>query len=165
MAAIRGRSALHPQPFDLAAVAREVADGADDAGAVVTFTGRVRHDDQVVALEFETYPEMADAELGRIRDALVAAHAPRGLLGLTLLHRSGRLEVGEEVVLVAAAARHRAIAFQVAAEAMEVLKHQAPIWKREARADGSVRWVPGAHERADGPEAAVTESDLVRPKQ
>lgn len=123
-------------PFDLAAELRGFG-GA--AGAVVTFTGIVRDDSgSTVALEIEHYPGMTERALQEYGAEAAARFA---LLDWLIVHRHGRLEVGAPIMMVAAAARHRAAAFQAAEYLMDWLKSRAPFWKREIGADGAARWV------------------------
>ncbi|MBW3582590.1 MAG: molybdenum cofactor biosynthesis protein MoaE [Euryarchaeota archaeon] len=131
-----------------AAVRRLASGGAGAVGAVVSFAGVVRADrlpgssgvEAVTEIEFECFPEMAEAELGRIRAEAIERFA---LSGLVVVHRTGRLKVGEEIVLVAAAARHRQAAFEAAAWVMDRIKERVPLWKREHGDAGGRRWVEG----------------------
>jgi len=116
------------------------------AGGIVSFVGKVRRDDAVEQLELKHYApltlrgmeELAEAALGRWP-----------LEGLLLHHRTGRMQPGEPIVLVAAAARHRRDAFEAADFAMDHLKSDAWFWKREKRADGW-HWIdPRAEDHAD----------------
>jgi molybdopterin synthase catalytic subunit len=82
---------------------------------------------------------MAEAEIGRIA---AAAQARWPLLGLSIVHRHGRIAPGEPIVLVVAASAHRQAAFEAAAFLMDYLKTRAPFWKKEHRADGTAGdWV------------------------
>jgi len=138
-----GRSALVDAPLDAGGLAREVADRSGGrAGAQVTFTGLVRADRvgalRVRALEFEAYPEMAAAELERIR---VEAGRRHGLVACSVLHRLGAVAVGAPSVVVVAAAAHRAEAFQAAAWVMDEVKRRLPVWKRAVDGGGGRTWV------------------------
>ena len=106
-------------------------------GAVATFTGYVRGDDGLTALILEHYSGMTEREIARI-----AAEAEKRwpISGVTIIHRVGRLKVGERIVLVAVASSHRAAAFAACEFLMDYLKIHAPFWKQEERADGT-RWV------------------------
>lgn len=107
------------------------------AGAVVTFVGLVRDNHAgraVVALEYEAYPEMAEAELRALSLAVAAEY---DLHGIAIRHRVGKLAVGETSVVIAVAAAHRGAAFAACAEALERLKRTVPIWKKEYYADGA----------------------------
>jgi molybdopterin synthase catalytic subunit len=112
-----------------------------DAGAVVTFAGIVRrrghHLPDVVRLEYEAYLEMAEAVLAEI-----AVEIEREWPGVRVAihHRTGALAVGEIAVVVAAAAEHRAPAFEACRAAIDRLKLRAPIWKKEIGESGEA-WV------------------------
>ena len=123
---------VQPGTFDPGA---EAAALERAAGAVATFTGLVRSEDgRLAALELEHYPGMAEAALQRVAQE-AAARWP--LTALTLVHRHGRLAVGERIVFVGAASRHRDAAFDAARFVMDYLKTDAPFWKKEHPADGS----------------------------
>ena len=125
---------LCAEPFDAAREEALLLQGRTDIGALVCFTGLCRNEaGTLAALELEHYPGMAESEIAAIAaDAL--ARWP--LQGLTVLHRYGLIRPGEKIVLVAAAARHRAEAFAAAEFLMDYLKTRAPFWKKEHRADG-----------------------------
>lgn len=127
-------------------VAFEVAGG--ESGAVVSFTGICRSENgRLAALEIEHYPAMAQTAIGQIAEN---AGARWPLKALTVVHRYGRIVPGETIVLVAAASAHRDAAFEAARFVMDYLKTDAPFWKREHLADGSVgAWVDAkAHDDA-----------------
>lgn len=120
----------------------DVADEIDaltstEAGAVASFVGLVRGGDGLSALTLEHYPGMTEAEIARI---VQEAQARWTLSGVTVIHRVGRLEIGERIVLVAVAAAHRGEAFEACQFLMDYLKTRAPFWKQEER-DGETRWV------------------------
>jgi molybdopterin synthase catalytic subunit len=129
-----------PRPdFDAGAEARQLAAGRTDVGAVVTFTGICRGVEAgapVAAMTLEHYPGMAEAEIARhVEDA----QARWPLLGVTVIHRYGRMVPGDNIVLVVTAASHRGDAF--AAEfLMDYLTTRAPFWKKEECAQGTT-WV------------------------
>jgi molybdopterin synthase catalytic subunit len=126
---------LQREPFDAAAEAAKLRSGRSDIGALVTFTGICRADEggaPLVAMTLEHYPGMAEAEIGR---HVEAAERRWPLLGLTVIHRYGRLEPGEEIVLVVTAAAHRQDAFAAAEFLMDYLKTRAPFWKQVEYAD------------------------------
>jgi len=134
------RVRLQAEDFDAAAESAALARGRHDVGAVVTFTGICRGSDQgepVAAMTLEHYPGMAEAEIAR---HVEEASRRWRLLGATVIHRHGRLVPGDNVVLVATAARHRQEAFAAAEFLMDYLKTRAPLWKREERASGA-SWV------------------------
>ena len=103
---------LQREPFDVAAEVERMTHGRTDIGAVVTFTGLCRADENgrpIAALTLEHYPGMAEAEIGR---HVEEAYARWPLLDVTVIHRFGRLEPGDVIVLVATASSHREAAFQ-----------------------------------------------------
>jgi molybdopterin synthase catalytic subunit len=107
------------------------------AGAIVLFVGTVRDEHagrRVTALEYEAYEEMAARVLAEVGAALEAA-APG--VRVALLHRVGRLEVGDCAVVIACSAPHRAEAFEACREAIERLKREVPVWKKELGEDGA----------------------------
>ena len=122
------------EAFDAAYEAAALTAGRSDIGALVTFTGLVRTDENLAALTLEHYPAMTARQL-----AAIAAEAESRwpLLGGIIVHRHGRLLPGEAIVLVAIASAHRAPAFAAAEFLMDWLKTRAPFWKHDG-AD----WVP-----------------------
>ncbi len=128
------------EDFDLAAEVSALNRGRTDIGAVVTFSGLCRDEAGALnALELEHYPGMAEAEISRICHEAVQRF---GLQGATAIHRFGRIEPGENIVLVVTASPHRQAAFDGANFIMDFLKASAPFWKKEHRADGSAgEWV------------------------
>jgi len=133
---------LTEQPIDLPAILQTVR--SDDAGAVVLFLGTVRaktEDKTVAWLEYECYLEMARPILEQLASE---AQSRWNLLGCCVVHRMGRVSVGELSVAIACVAPHRAEAFQAAQWLIDQLKHQAPIWKKEYFTDGASRWVSGS---------------------
>ena len=141
------RIVVAPEPFDVGAEVNDFTAGVPDCGAVVSFTGLVRGDDGAEAMEIEHYPGMTEKALGEIAEEA----ARRWSLGDVLVrHRHGRLAVGETIMMVATAARHRRDAFEAAEFLMDYLKSRAPFWKREITPDGA-RWV----DAKDGDEAAL----------
>lgn len=128
---------VQSEDFDVAAELAALNARAPGAGAVATFTGHVRPEPGLAALILEHYPAMTEAEIARhVEDA----RAKWPLLGVTVIHRVGRLAPGARIVLVAVASSHRRAAFEACAFLMDFLKAHAPFWKREERADGT-RWV------------------------
>lgn len=127
---------LSADPFDPNAILSGF--GADaSCGAVASFIGQVRAGDGMAALELEHYPGVTEKALRRIAETA----AERWSLSQALIHhRVGRMELGEPIVLVAAAAPHRRAALDATAYMIDVLKTQAPFWKREHCPDGS-RWI------------------------
>lgn len=126
--------------FDIAAEIAALTAGRTDVGAVVTFSGLCRDEaGRLSALELEHYPGMAEGEIGRIAGQAVQRWP---LQGLTVIHRYGWINPGENIVLVVAASSHRQAAFQAADFLMDYLKSRAPFWKKEHRKDGGAGgWV------------------------
>jgi molybdopterin synthase catalytic subunit len=127
---------IQREDFDVGAEIAGLAQGRTDVGAVATFTGICRGDG-IVAMTLEHYPGMAEAEIER---HVAEAKARWPLLGVTVIHRYGRLVPGDNIVLVAAASSHREAAFAAAEFLMDYLKTQAPFWKKEERSAGA-DWV------------------------
>jgi len=131
---------LQREDFDVAAEAATLTRGRSDIGAVVSFTGICRgaeSGEPIVALNLEHYPDMAEAEIARhVEDA--KARWP--LLGVTVIHRHGRITPGENIVLVVTASSHREAAFAAAEFLMDYLKTRAPFWK-QVEAAGGKTWV------------------------
>jgi molybdopterin synthase catalytic subunit len=137
------RVVVQSAPFDFGAEASAFAAGATGAGAVVTFTGLVRDNGgQLAAMEIEHYPGMTEKAI----TAMVAEAQTRwSLTDALVIHRHGRLQAAEPIMMVATAARHRAAAFAAAEFLMDYLKSRAPFWKKELSADGA-EWVAARDE-------------------
>jgi molybdopterin synthase catalytic subunit len=131
---------VQAEDFDLATELALHRQSAGDLGAVVTFTGLCRSDGGTLqALELEHFPGMAEEEIGRVVEE---AETRWPLLGLTVIHRFGRIAVGEQIVLVITASAHRQAAFEAADFLMDYLKTRAPFWKKEWLKEGaSSGWV------------------------
>jgi molybdopterin synthase catalytic subunit len=130
--------ALTAEPIDTAAVLAAV-EGPEEGG-VVLFLGRVRRSSRgrtVERLDYEAYPPMAEDELAALADEAVFW---LGAARVAIVHRTGRLEVGEIAVAIAVAAPHRAQAFAACSWLIDALKERAPIWKKEWYEDGS-QWI------------------------
>lgn len=116
---------------------------ADSDGAILLFTGVVRDHHQgrsVTELSYEAYEEMAASALRRICKEVCG----RFEIGdVAVVHRVGRLEIGEISVAIAVAAPHRDPAYKASREIIERLKREVPIWKKERYADGGESWVEG----------------------
>jgi molybdopterin synthase catalytic subunit len=142
--------------FDIAAEIAALTKGRTDVGAVVSFSGICRGNDDgetIAALTLEHYPGMAEAEIARHAETAMSRWP---LNGLTVIHRVGRIAPGENIVLVLTASQHRQAAFAAAEFLMDYLKANAPFWKREEGADGT-GWVD-AHSRDDAAAARWTKS-------
>src|SRR5258705_3572467 len=130
--------------FDTGHEIAALTKGRSDVGAVVTFSGICRgseNGEPIAALTLEHYPGMAEAEIKRHTDEAISRWP---LTGLTVVHRVGRINPGENNVLVLAASQHRQAAFQAAEFLMDYLKANAPFWKREESTAGT-GWVDARH--------------------
>lgn len=119
-----------------------VADPA--AGGTCVFVGTVRDASpagEVTGLHYEAWDELADGRLREIADEL---HDRWPLRKVAILHRIGDLAVGEASVVIACSAAHRAEAFEACRHAIERLKEDVPIWKKEALVSGEAEWVMGS---------------------
>ena len=126
--------------FDTAREIAALSKGRTDIGAVVSFSGICRGSEDggsIAALTLEHYPEMAEAEIMRHAETAMSRWP---LLGLTVIHRVGRIDPGENIVLVLTASQHRQAAFQAAEFLMDYLKANAPFWKREESQKGT-SWI------------------------
>ncbi len=133
--------ALTHDPIDHHALTESVR--RDGCGAVVLFLGTVRDltgEQVTVFLDYEAYPPMAEKKLSEI-EAEVRRRWPVG--EVAMVHRLGRLEVGEVSVAVAVSTPHRADAFEACRYAIDTLKELVPIWKKENAPDGSSSWIEG----------------------
>jgi molybdopterin synthase catalytic subunit len=131
---------IQREPFDTAAETARLTRGRGDVGAVVTFAGICRGDEAgqpIAALTIEHYPGMAEAE---IESHVAQARERWPLSGVSVIHRFGRIQPGEDIVLVVTASAHRDAAFAAAEFLMDYLKTRAPFWKQVERADGTT-WV------------------------
>ena len=128
--------------------------GAASDGAVLLFRGIVRNQNEgrpVDHLDYDAYVQMAEKTLAEI----VSEARERWEVGeVRVVHRIGRLEIGEASVAIAVASPHRDGAYQASRYVIEELKRRAPIWKREGYVDGESEWLPGtdpvALEQVDG---------------
>ena len=130
---------IQREDFDIGAEVGKL--DAENTGAVATFTGMVRKEGDLTSLTLEHYPQMTEREIARI---VSDAESRWPLLGVTIVHRIGRLVPGDRIVLVAVAAAHRGAAFEACQFLMDYLKTRAPFWKEEERA-GKTRWVEHRH--------------------
>ncbi len=131
---------LQREPFDAAVEAAKLTRGRTDVGALVTFTGICRGteaSEPIAALTLEHYPGMAEAEIER---HVEEAKTRWPLMGVTVIHRYGRITPGEDIMMVAVASSHREAAFAAAEFLMDYLKTRAPFWKQIERA-GEKTWV------------------------
>jgi molybdopterin synthase catalytic subunit len=132
------RAWIDSAPLSLDALLREVA--GPEMGGVVTFTGIVRNHargEAIDHLEYEAYAPMAEKEMRKIAEAV---HERWPHVRIAMSHRVGRLAIGDAAVMIAAAAPHRAEAFEACRFAIDRLKASVPIWKKEFATSGSY-WV------------------------
>jgi len=132
-------------PIDDLALEDAVRTDAD--GAVIVFRGVARRYSRgrdVVHLEYEAYPEMADKVMAQIADEMKSRWP---VSGVAIVHRTGVLEIGQASVAIAVSAPHRGEAFAAAEYAIDRLKQVVPIWKKEVWSDGSqwIGWENEAH--------------------
>ena len=132
--------ALVKEPIDSVSLVAEIKHGED--GAVVVFDGIVRNNTRgrrTLFLVYEAYEDMALRQMQALAAEAIAVH---GVRQVALVHRLGRLEVGETSVLIAVSSAHRAHAFAASRWLIDTLKKTVPIWKRETFVDGAV-WAAG----------------------
>lgn len=140
------RVVVQAEPFDLGAQSTAFATAQSESGAVVTFSGIVRNvSGGLDAMEIEHYPGMTERALTGIAQDAVRRWSLEDAL---VIHRYGTLKVGEQIMMVATAARHRKDAFEAAEFLMDYLKSRAPFWKREMTRDGA-DWVAARDEDED----------------
>lgn len=128
------------EPIDSGTVIRHVRAPKD--GAIVTFDGFVRnqsHNRRTLYLDYEAYEPMA---LAKMREIAAELHQNYRIHRLAIVHRLGRLEIGETSVFIAISAPHRGDAFDACRFAIDTLKRTVPIWKKEYFEDGAV-WADG----------------------
>jgi molybdopterin synthase catalytic subunit len=138
MEPLNDKARVQREPFDAAAELGRIKSASRRIGAVVSFVGVVRDFSQghrVTKILFEHFPGMAEAKLTELREAGIRQF---GLIDLVLVHRVGELAPGDDIVLIAAAAEHRAAAFNGCSWCIEELKKVVPIWKKEHAPDGAV---------------------------
>ena len=131
---------VQADPLDLAALLALVQ--APSLGGVAVFLGTVRDHHAgraVVRLEYEAYPEMAEAEMRKIAEE---AKGRFGVARIAVAHRTGRHEIGETSVAVVVGSAHRREALEACRFVIDTLKRTAPIWKRELYEDGAA-WIEG----------------------
>jgi len=131
---------VQTEDFNVAAETKALVAGNTNIGAVVTFTGLVRGmagGETISAMTLEHYPDMTETMLAKIE---TQANERWPLDASMIIHRFGRLEPGEQIVLVITASSHRQAAFEAAEFLMDWLKTKAPFWKQEATTEGE-KWV------------------------
>jgi len=135
---VSGKARVQSEPFDVASELASVKAASRRIGGIVLFVGVVRDFSQgrgVTRILFEHFPGMAEKKLAELRDAAIGRF---GLIDLVIVHRFGELLPGDDIVLIAAAAEHRAAAFDGCAWCIDELKRHVPIWKKEHAPDGAV---------------------------
>ncbi len=132
------------KPIDTRSVIDKVT--KDTCGGVVTFIGTVRNNAEgkkVLYLEYEAYPEMAKEKL----EGIIAEIKDRWPVeAVAVTHRIGRLEIGDTAVVIAVGSAHRREAFEACQYAINRIKENVPIWKKEFYEEGSA-WIEGDHHR------------------
>lgn len=131
---------VQEQDFDVADLQRDLLEAAGQVGAVATFTGLVRGNNEqrhIAVMELEHYPAMTERSIQKIVDE---ARQRWNLLGVRVVHRVGRLRPGDQIVYVGVSGTHRGEAFQACEFIMDYLKTRAPFWKKETHAGGE-HWV------------------------
>src|SRR6516165_8748041 len=134
------RFELIHRPIDVESLRQHVR--ADQDGAIVTFDGFVRnqsHGRPTLYLDYEAYEPMALAKMKEIGQLL---HEKYAIHRVSMVHRLGRLQIGETSVFIAISAPHRAAAFDACRFAIDTLKRTVPIWKKEYFEDGAI-WADG----------------------
>ena len=134
--------------FDIALLQRELLQGKCSEGAIATFTGYVRSENNerdVFTLELEHYPGMTEGSVG----AILSEAAERWpLQSATVVHRVGKLQPGDQIVWVGVSSSHREAAFAACEFVMDYLKTRAPFWKKELGPDGAC-WVDARESDTD----------------
>ncbi|UPK26075.1 molybdenum cofactor biosynthesis protein MoaE [Bradyrhizobium sp. 195] len=147
---------IQEDDFDIAREIALLTQSRTDIGAVVSFSGICRADEDsanIAALTLEHYPDMAEEEIRRHVDEAISRWP---LNGVTVIHRVGRFMPGENIVLVLTASQHRQAAFLAAEFLMDYLKTSAPFWKKE-ESEAGTGWVE-AQARDDEAAARWTRS-------
>lgn len=124
---------IQQELFDTQAETEHLTRQSGNVGALVSFSGICRADETLDALELEHYPGMAEAQIRKIVDEACSKWPIQGAL---VIHRVGKIPVGETIVLVAVTSAHRHAAFDGANFIMDFLKSRAPFWKKEHLAEG-----------------------------
>ena len=131
---------IQKEDFSVSHEIEKVKTFSKSIGGVVAFLGTARDiskGEDIIGLEFESYPEMAEKKLNDIRERAIKNF---NIIEMSILHRIGKIKIGDNIVLVIAAARHRNDAFMACEWAISELKRITPIWKKETTKKGDV-WV------------------------
>ena len=156
------RVRVQQEPIVLAA---ESGSGRDDCGARVRFVGTVRNDARSAPLShlmLEHFPGVTEAEIERI---ITLACERWALQSAQVVHRVGRINVGEDIVVVETASAHRRDAYEANVFIMDYLKTQAPFWKQECFADGTEDWVEAKHSDEQAAQRWVVRDATARPRR
>lgn len=132
---------IGPEPLDPGPLVESVR--RDESGAVALFYGVVRNENlgrNVLYLEYDAYPEMA---VKKMREVAAEVRDKYPVTGVGILHRTGRLEIGETSLLVAVSSGHRKEAFEACHFAVDRIKQIVPVWKKEVF-EGGEEWIEGA---------------------
>lgn len=149
--------AIQKEPFDTRTETELLTRQSGNIGALVSFSGICRADKALSALELEHYPGMAEAQISRIVDE---ASEKWPILGALVIHRIGKIPVGDEIVLVAVTSEHRQAAFDGANYIMDFLKSRAPFWKKEHLSGGGEgTWVDAKESDEDALSRWADEKD------
>lgn len=132
-------------PLQLATLLGELAGCDPDSGAVASFLGQVRGGEGLTGLELEHYPGVTENVLRRLAHDAASRWS---LLRVSVAHRVGLMSIGEPIVFVGTAAPHRRAALEAVEFMIDVLKTQAPFWKKEYTIKGE-RWIEPRHEDHD----------------
>ena len=132
---------LTADPIDVAGILGRMTDGR--AGGIDLFLGTTRDEQstdgrRLIALDYDAYPEMA---IRKMHDLVARAAERWPIVRAAIVHRTGRVPVGQASVLIAVATPHRADSFEACRWLIDTLKQEVPIWKQEIWADGSASWV------------------------
>ena len=145
------KSRISQKPIDPTKALASVMD--DDAGGIVLFVGTVRNQTdgrRVKGLEYQVYRKMAQREIAKLEEEIRRRWQVKSI---TLVHREGKLKVGDVSVVVAVSAPHRGEAFEAARYAIDRIKDSLPIWKREKFKGGRYAWVKGTPIQSHSPSA------------
>ncbi len=140
------RISVGPDDFDIAVETTRVS--GQGGGAIASFIGQVRDDGNLQSLALEHYPAMTEKALHKIAET---ARADWPLHAVTIIHRVGKLAVGDNIVLVITGSDHRGAAIEACSFIMDKLKTVTPFWKKETRTDGTTKWI---EERASDVDAS-----------
>ena len=131
---------IQSEDFSLDEEVKKVMSSSKSIGGVVTFLGTARDISKgrdIELLSFEHYHGMAEKKLKELRDEILDSY---DIIELSIVHRVGEIKPGENIVLIVAAAQHRAAAFDACEACIDELKRVVPIWKKETTTDGDY-WV------------------------